>query len=299
MSFRQTTVSGFPAVALRSAELEVVAVPSLGMKLTNLRRLERPGVALAERPDSAGAAAAWCVLRGDRRQRWLGRVLSHRGAVSGPRGTPWYPAAAGPWRAVELHPGPARSTITMKGPLSPDRPQGPLFPYEFHRQITLDAQEPVVRFRYRLRHTGDTPFPWIWSSHPLSERAAGICAHAAGMSSQVKLAAVHGRDDLAGRRRGELAWCRRWRDAGSFTFPGERRLGAQGSSATSGRRGSHGADRSAPGRAARVRGRSGRRCPRWGVWINCRGWAPPGTHALLQPGPGAMYRRTGPARSRR
>ena len=39
MSFRQTTVSGFPAIALRSDELEVVAVPTIGMKLTHLRRL--------------------------------------------------------------------------------------------------------------------------------------------------------------------------------------------------------------------------------------------------------------------
>jgi len=37
--FRQTTVSGFPAIALRSPEIEVVVVPALGMKLTNLRRL--------------------------------------------------------------------------------------------------------------------------------------------------------------------------------------------------------------------------------------------------------------------
>ena len=39
MSFRQTSVSGFPAVALRSAQVEIVAVPAIGMKLTNLRRL--------------------------------------------------------------------------------------------------------------------------------------------------------------------------------------------------------------------------------------------------------------------
>ena len=37
--FRQTTVSGFPAIVLRGEELEVVVVPAVGMKLTNLRRL--------------------------------------------------------------------------------------------------------------------------------------------------------------------------------------------------------------------------------------------------------------------
>ena len=38
MPFRQLLVSGLPAIALRTDELEVVAVPSVGMKLTNLRR---------------------------------------------------------------------------------------------------------------------------------------------------------------------------------------------------------------------------------------------------------------------
>ncbi len=39
LPFHQLTVSGFPAIALRSEEVEVIAVPALGMKLTNLRRL--------------------------------------------------------------------------------------------------------------------------------------------------------------------------------------------------------------------------------------------------------------------
>ena len=70
MPFRQTTVSGFPAVALRADEIEVVAVPMLGMKLTNLRRHQgrewlwrneqiplaspRAGASYAETADSGG-----------------------------------------------------------------------------------------------------------------------------------------------------------------------------------------------------------------------------------------------------
>lgn len=70
MSFRQTSVSGFPAVALRSAQIEIVAVPAIGMKLTNLRRLNgrewlwrsdqiplasgRPGASYVETADSGG-----------------------------------------------------------------------------------------------------------------------------------------------------------------------------------------------------------------------------------------------------
>src|SRR5215210_553206 len=70
MSYRQTNVSGFPAVALRSDELEVVAVPTIGLKLTNLRRLDgrewlwrsdqiplalpEPGTSYVETADSGG-----------------------------------------------------------------------------------------------------------------------------------------------------------------------------------------------------------------------------------------------------
>ena len=70
MSFRQTTVSGFPAIALRNEEIEVVAIPAIGMKLSNLRRLRgrewlwrsdqiplalpRPGASYIETADSGG-----------------------------------------------------------------------------------------------------------------------------------------------------------------------------------------------------------------------------------------------------
>ena len=70
MPFCQTTVSGFPAIALRSAELEVIVVPAIGMKLTNLRRpggrewlwrndqipltLPEPGASYVETADSGG-----------------------------------------------------------------------------------------------------------------------------------------------------------------------------------------------------------------------------------------------------
>ncbi|MGH7579540.1 MAG: hypothetical protein ACREM9_05165, partial [Gemmatimonadales bacterium] len=69
-AFRQTTVSGLPAIALRTGTLEVVAVPAVGMKLTNLRRprgrewlwrnqqiplaLPRPDASFVETADSGG-----------------------------------------------------------------------------------------------------------------------------------------------------------------------------------------------------------------------------------------------------
>ena len=73
---------------------------------------------------------------------------------------------------------------------------GDLLPYEFHREITVDAHAPIVRLRYRLTHQGDAPFPWIWSAHPLFAVQPGTLLELPTVS-QVKLDAVHGRDDLA------------------------------------------------------------------------------------------------------
>jgi hypothetical protein len=130
----------------------------------------------------------------------------------------------------------------------------------------------VVHFRYRLRHTGQTPFSWIWSSHPLLNVQPGSELTLPDVT-QVRVAAVHGRDD----------WCEddviSWpRDLGGegdgFTFPegggwaaklfGD--VGSQGlMSLTDPRRGERLEFSVDPGEV-----------PQLGIWINCRGWAPPG-----------------------
>ena len=128
-----------------SAELEVIAVPSIGMKLTNLRRLAgrewlwrsdqiplappRPGASYVETADSGG----WDECFPDRR------------AVSRSRCASWYAAAAGPWRAVELHPGPARSTITTEEPRSPGPPRARSSPTNSTGTSPWTPQEPVMR----------------------------------------------------------------------------------------------------------------------------------------------------------
>lgn len=271
MSFRQTTVSGFPAVALRSAELELVAVPSIGMKVTNLRRLNgrewlwrsdqiplappRPGASYIETADSGGWDECFPTV--------------------GPCPVPGAPPGAPPLPDHgELWSAPWTSSVydhaggtTLAGSAA-----GLAFPYEFQRQITLAAREPVARFRYMVRHSGDRPFRWIWSSHPLLNVQPGSRLTLPGIS-QVKLAAVHGRPDLT-----ENAVVS-WPDAigggdGDFVFPGSGRwaikafgnLGADGHMVlTDPRRGERLEFRV---RSAEV--------PQVGLWINCGGWAPSG-----------------------
>ena len=130
----------------------------------------------------------------------------------------------------------------------------------------------MVRLRYRLQHTGDKPFPWIWSAHPLLNVQPGSALTLPGVS-RVKLAAVHGRNVL--RENDVVSWpAAIGGDAEQFIFPesGGWALKAFG-------------DLGPEGRMALTDPRRGERLelvvrrdevPQVGLWINCRGWAPPG-----------------------
>jgi galactose mutarotase-like enzyme len=268
--FRQTTVSGFPAVALRTDEIEVVAVPALGMKLTNLRRLRgrewlwrndqipfappRPGASYAETADSGGWDECFPTV--------------------GPSPVPGAPAGApalpdhgelwsAPWTSsVYEH----AEGVTLTGTVRGDR-----LPYELQRDVTLDRGAPRMRLRYRLRHTGGSPFPWIWCAHPVFNVRPGTTLSLPGVR-QVKLDAVHGRDDFT---RGDVV---SWPEAiggapDPFVLPepGGWALKLFG-------------DVGAGGTMALIDPRAGERLeiavdraevPQVGVWI-CAGWAPAG-----------------------
>lgn len=270
MSFRQTTVSGFPAIALQSAELEVIAVPSIGMKLTNMRRRNgrewlwrsdqiplappRPGASYVETADSGGWDECF-------------PTVGPSPVPDAPPGTPALPDHGELWSAswsssVYDH---------SEGTTLASRARGSAFPYDFHREITLDHQEPVVRFRYRLRHTGDTPFLWIWSSHPLLNVQPGSALSLPGVA-QVKVGAMHG----AGPKENEtVSWPEAFGgESDRFIFPEN---GAWAAKVFG--------DLGASGRMVLTDPRRGERLefivrpeevPQVGLWINCRGWAPPG-----------------------
>jgi galactose mutarotase-like enzyme len=271
MPYRQTTVSGFPAIALRSADVEVVAVPALGMKLTHLRRLRgrewlwrndqiplalpRPGASYVETADSGGWDECF-------------PTVGPSPLPAAPAGTPPLPDHGELWSAdwtssVFEH---------IEGTTLAGTARGTRLPYEFHREVTLDREAPVVRMRYRVRHTGDAPFPWIWSAHPLLTAQPGTTLALPGVR-QVKLDAVYGREDLS---RGDVV---SWPGAiggnpDEFTFPesggwalklfGD--VGPEGLMVLTDPR--QGERLEIAVRAEEV--------PQVGVWINCAGWAPAG-----------------------
>jgi galactose mutarotase-like enzyme len=274
--FRQTSVSGHPAIALRAAELEVIAVPAIGMKLTNLRRprgrewlwrneqiplsLPDPSASFVETADSGGWDECFPTVAPS--------------PIPGvPAGTPPLPDHGELWSAswsssVYEHAG----GVTLAGAAT-----GRLLPYEFQREITLDRHEPVLRLRYRVRHTGDAPFPWIWCAHPLFNVQPGTSLEVPTMR-QVRLDAVHGdtgHGDAGPSRNDIVSWPDAFGgSAGRFIMPGE---GAWAVKLFG--------DVGASGRAVLTDPRRGERLemtilpgdvPQVGLWINNRGWAPPG-----------------------
>jgi len=284
--FRQLTVSGFPAIALRSAEIEVVVVPTLGMRLTNLRRprgrewlwrnaqlplaLPRPGAPYSETADFGGWDECFPTVAASR-------------VPGAPTNDPPIPGHGEPWSAswtssVYEHSG--GTTLTSST-------QGTLFPYQFQREITLDPSDPVLRLRYALRHLGDTPFPWIWSAYPLLNIQPGSTLTLPTVA-RMRIGRVHGRDDL--RQDMIVDWASGLEGEGrTLTLPPEsgwaaKLLGDIGSS----------------GRMSLTDPRRGERLelivdpmevPQVGLWINAGGWAPPGRtpyyNIALQPCIGA------------
>jgi galactose mutarotase-like enzyme len=289
MPFRQISVSGLPAIALRGGELEVVAAPTVGMKLTNLRRrrgrewlwrndqvpLAPPGEnpSFVETADSGGWDECFPTVG----------VSPIPGA---PEGTPALPDHGELWSAVWTssvyeHAGGVTLTASTTGRL---------LPYEFHREATLDRDEPVMRLRYRVRNTGDSPFPWIWCAHPILNVQPGTTLELPSVH-QVRLDAVHGLPELS---RGDIVgWPGAFGgDGGRFRFPDDgawavKLFGYVGPS----------------GRMILTDPRRGERLemevrpeevPQVGIWINNRGWAPPGRSAYcnlgLEPAIGAPDR---------
>lgn len=265
MSYRQVQVSGFPAVALRSEEIEIIVVPALAGKLTNLRRLRgrewlwrndqitfstpRAGASYIETADSGGWDECFptvgpCPLPGT-----LDIMLPDHGEL-------W----TLPWESrVYDFAGGTAVTGTVRGAL---------LPYDFHREVILDRDDPVVRFHYRLRHLGDTPFPWIWSAHPLFNVQPGTTLTLPSVH-QVRVDAARGRSEAKGDT---IPWP--LGGGASFVFSEDdpwamKVFGDIGPS----------------GRAILTDPREGEQLelvipsaqiPQVGMWINCNGWAPEG-----------------------
>lgn len=256
-----------------------MAVPAVGMKLTNLRRPRgREWLWRNDQiPLAAPRAEASFVEAGDS-GGWdeCFPTVAPSPVPGAPAGTPPLPDHGELWSAgwtssVFGHDG--GTTLTASA-------AGRILPYEFHRELVVDAHEPILRLRYRVRNTGDSAFPWIWCAHPLFTLQPGTTLHTPTMH-QVRLDAALGIPDLS---RGDIVpWPAAFGGEGdAFVLPGEGAWAAKlfGDVGPSGRM-----ILTDPRRGERLEIRvRPEEVPQVGIWINNRGWAPPGRRPYLNLG---------------
>lgn len=283
MTIRQLTLGGIPAVSLSNDTLELVVAPTLGMKITNLRRRRgrewlwrnpdipyRPGVlgsSYAESGDSGG----W--------DECFPTVLPSR-LPGAPDETPPLPDHGELWTAHWE----SRIYEHAEGSVISGTARGVALPYEFTREIALAADEPTVRFNYRLRHTGGAPFPWIWAAHPTFGVRPGMQIVLPEVR-QVRFSEVVGRHDW--QPEAVAPWPLDG-EGDAFRFPEGGEWGAV----------AH-ADIGKPGRVLLEDPEAGEwldflmdpsQVPQVGIRLDCGGWSAGGQTCTIQPGIGAPGR---------
>ena len=197
MPYRQTTVAGLPALSLYNEDLELLALPGIGARITHLHRrngrewlwrnpvlpfgvppIELPlsPTAYIDRYDSGGWDECFPTV--------------------GPCAMPGAdPAVSLPdhgelWCAEWQHDLLANDEVTTWRSVTRCR----TVPAEFQRKVTLDGA--AIHFDYRLRSTGAAPFPYLWAAHPLLAIQPGTLLELPGVS-RARVGGVHGRHDLA------------------------------------------------------------------------------------------------------
>ena len=213
MVYRAVTVAGLAAIALRAGELELVAIPALGGKVSHLRRLDgrewfwrsdvipfravRSDASYLELGDNGGWDECFPnVAPGGGVPPW-GELPDHGELWS----QPWEMAVSEHDHGITLH-GSAGATSR---------------PCELRREITLLRDEPVVHAAYALRNEGHVPLPWVWSSHPMFNTPPGTVIDIPGLR-QVRV--NHGLGDVAPAANDVLAWSGGVADAaGRFSMP--------------------------------------------------------------------------------
>ena len=266
MPHRQLTVSGLPAISLSNDEIEVVCVPSLGGKLTNLRRhrgrewlWRNPAIPLA--PSEWGASYVETADSGGWDECFP--TIGPSAMPGAAPGEPLLPDHGELWALPWTHAVIERPDgVTLVGQV-----EGRLLPYDLRREVTVAVDRPEVRIGYTLRHRGEVPFPFIWAAHPLLNVQQGSTISLPTVERGYVIS-VAGRNDLAVGD--AIAWPLDGSGA-AWTFPGAEGwalmvgadLGASGRMEVTD-----------PLRGERLQVDASPEVGQVGVWINAGGWAP-------------------------
>jgi galactose mutarotase-like enzyme len=197
MPYRQTTVAGLPALSLYNDDLELVAVPSAGARVTHLRRRNgrewlwrNPVLPLSVPPIELPTTPTAYIDRYD--SGGWDECFPTVGACALPDTVPARPLPdhGELWCAEWQHDLLANGEVTIWRSVAHCR----TVPASVQREVTLDGD--AIHFDYRIRSLGDAPFPYLWAAHPLFAIQPGTLLELPGVS-RARVGAVHGRHDLA------------------------------------------------------------------------------------------------------
>jgi galactose mutarotase-like enzyme len=211
MPYRQTLVSGLPAISLYNNTVELIAVPSAGARITHLRLRRRgrewlwhnPVLPFVVPPPDPGNSPSIYVDRFD--SGGWDECFPTVGACALPGSSVdrWLPDHGELWHANWTHDLLGQGGATIWRSIARCR----TVPAIFTRRVELadhsgdDAG--TVTFHYSVRSTGSEPFPFLWSAHPLLTAQPGTRIELPGVS-RVRVGSTLGRHDLTAD--GEIPW---------------------------------------------------------------------------------------------
>lgn len=202
MPYRQTTVDGIPAVSLHNDSLELIALPAVGGRISNLRLRRRgrewlwhnPVLQFTPPPSDPPGSPTIYVEQFD--SGGWDECFPTVGACYLPGSkTQWLPDHGELWHAAWRHDLLSGKGVSTWRSVAECRS----VPAVFTRRVELTDQSEqgsgAVTFHYAVRSVGTEPFPFLWSAHPLLTAQAGTRVELPGVT-RVKVASLLGRNDL-------------------------------------------------------------------------------------------------------
>lgn len=208
MPYRQTSVAGLPAISLYNDTLELIALPAVGARITHLRRRRRgrewlwhnPVLPFEVPPPEPEQSPTVYVDRYD--SGGWDECFPTVGACPnpGPVGRRMLPDHGELWHAWWTH------DVFVNGGVATWRSvtQCQSVPALFSRLVELpEGDGDQLSLSYTVKSTGEQPFPWLWSAHPLLTAQPGTRIELPGIS-EVKVDASLG--SMALERDAAVRW---------------------------------------------------------------------------------------------